>query len=173
MPLRMLMIDADRRHRMLAALVCWHEPLPLVLTSVEDTHAAVAHLRCTKRAEELPDVITVDLENGPVRGFNAIAAVRSTGTGAGIPLIAFTGMPAEGYARSCLIAGASRCVAKPARFVAYREFLRSLTGNESPLHLRGGHPPSEIADIPMVVRPGAVPMLPRLPTRNMPHGADA
>jgi CheY-like chemotaxis protein len=121
--MRVLVVDDNAVNRLVAARMVEH--LGGVATMAEDGRQAVA----LAMAQPF-DVVLMDCSMQGMDGFEAAAAIRSSGSPfAAVPIVATTGNGSPADVARCLAAGMNGHLGKPLQFARLERLLSELAGN--------------------------------------------
>lgn len=121
---RILLVDDNPADIELAMLAFQDDAFPAEVSSVGNGKDALDRLR-TAAAEQLPDLILLDLNMPGISGFEVLEYVRAQPRLANIPVVVFTTSNAPSDRLRCERAGATRYWVKPRR---YADLVATLSG---------------------------------------------
>jgi CheY-like chemotaxis protein len=121
---RILLVDDNPADIELAMMAFQDDAFPAEVTPVDNGKDALDRLRAAT-ADQLPDLILLDLNMPGVSGFEVLEFIRTQPRLKNTPVVVFTTSNAPADRTRCERAGATRYLVKPRRYV---DLVASLSG---------------------------------------------
>ena len=122
-----LLIDDDEDDAYIVRRGLRHLPFDYHLEVISDAAAALDCLKKCQSAEELPDLILLDLQMPGMNGYDFLEAIRKDDDLSEIRVVVLTGMDNDDALLKSYESGATSYLAKPQNKFEFQSFIASAT----------------------------------------------